>query len=438
MKMRNRVLAVAAFALLPVVLVPPASGNSGTSGTLTIVSDTQLNKDHLGDIVVGASNVTLDCKGHTVSGPGAGPPYVGILLDGTTGVTVRNCKVTAFENGIVVAGWSRPSSGNTLIANTSFGNVFSGLALLNSSGNTVKANSASDQTFGGFALEHASGNVLVENRAVRNGRHGFGLTASQENTLQSNASNGNGGNGFDAVDGSDRNTMKLNVANNNVEAGFVIRSAQENALRSNTANNNGFLGFLVHLASSNVLSANLANNNGSIGFALNNATATTLSDNAARGNGAAGVDMLQSDSNTLAGNVSSNNVQGGFRIADSSNNHFDTNAADHNGSVGFDVFFGSESNVFVANEGCGNMIYDARDAGTANAWLSNTFCSTSGICSHRRGGGRTTLPSTPTSIVQMRRTTDKALRDDRVSTRAGRRVELASAVTCFPPSTGPA
>ena len=84
---------------------------SGTSGTLVIVSDTQLNKDHFGDIVIGASNVTLDCKGHTVSGPGTGSPYYGILLDGTTGVTIRNCKITAFENGIIVAGWSGPSSG---------------------------------------------------------------------------------------------------------------------------------------------------------------------------------------------------------------------------------------------------------------------------------------------------------------------------------------
>ena len=178
-----RLLAVAAFVLVPIVVAPAASAASGTSGTLVIVSDTQLNKDHFGDIVIAASNVTLDCKGHTVSGPGTGPPFYGILLDGTTGVTVRNCRITAFENGIIVAGWSGPSSGNTLTGNTAFGNIFSGLALLNSSGNTVSGNAAFDQTFGGFALELASGNHLVGNSAERNGSHGFGLTASSENSL---------------------------------------------------------------------------------------------------------------------------------------------------------------------------------------------------------------------------------------------------------------
>ena len=47
--------------------------------------------------------------------------------------------------------------------------------------------------------------------------------------------------------------------------------------------------------------------------------------------------------------------------------------------MGFEVFFDSGFNVFVENEGCGNTVYDARDAGTANVWLSNSFCTTSGI-----------------------------------------------------------
>ena len=96
-----------ALALLVACAVVPTA--TATSGTLRITEDTTLGADHFGQIVIAADDVTLSCAGHAVRGPGSGPPYHGIVLDGTTGVTVRNCRVERFEtrsaDGTVIHGF---------------------------------------------------------------------------------------------------------------------------------------------------------------------------------------------------------------------------------------------------------------------------------------------------------------------------------------------
>src|SRR5205823_14701603 len=53
------------------------------SGALTITASTTLTEDQAGPITVAANGITLDCAGHTVSGPG----WIGIYLPNRTGVT---------------------------------------------------------------------------------------------------------------------------------------------------------------------------------------------------------------------------------------------------------------------------------------------------------------------------------------------------------------
>ena len=59
--------------------------------TLTITSNTKLTQDHWGAIVIAANRVTLDCANHLVTGSGTGNV---ILIDGHSGVTVKNCRIT--------------------------------------------------------------------------------------------------------------------------------------------------------------------------------------------------------------------------------------------------------------------------------------------------------------------------------------------------------
>ena len=49
-------------------------------------------------IVIGSDNVTLDCNDHEIDANGFG--IDGILLDARTGVTIMNCLITGFDQGI--------------------------------------------------------------------------------------------------------------------------------------------------------------------------------------------------------------------------------------------------------------------------------------------------------------------------------------------------
>src|SRR3954453_22380823 len=127
----------AAVVAAAVVLVPSAAA---TTGTLIVTTNTVLTDDHQGSVVVAADNVTLDCAGHTVSGPGNAYGDMGIVLDGRTGVVVKNCRVTGFDNGLIVVGASGPSTNNTLTHNTAYGNLSSGFALNRATTTTLSGN----------------------------------------------------------------------------------------------------------------------------------------------------------------------------------------------------------------------------------------------------------------------------------------------------------
>ncbi|MEI7745662.1 MAG: hypothetical protein WCK58_18140, partial [Chloroflexota bacterium] len=100
--LRRTMAATAASGLL-LVTTTGAFTVSASSGTLVITASTTLTDDHVGNIVIEAGGVTLDCAGHTVSGPDAGGEAGGIVVASKSGVTIRNCVVAGFTaHGIYV------------------------------------------------------------------------------------------------------------------------------------------------------------------------------------------------------------------------------------------------------------------------------------------------------------------------------------------------
>ena len=63
MTIRHTFVFVAAMSLATVA-------HANTAGTLYVVTDTTLTADHDGNVVILADNVTLNCDGHKVNGPG--------------------------------------------------------------------------------------------------------------------------------------------------------------------------------------------------------------------------------------------------------------------------------------------------------------------------------------------------------------------------------
>ena len=268
--------------------------------TLIITTDTTLTEDYFNTtIVIGADGVTLDGDGHTIVGPGLDVDFIGdpnmdtnkdpywmeelnmpagILLEGRTGVTVKNCRVTDFVYGFFLNG----SSGNTLQGNTANNNRL------------------------GFMLDWSDGNILRGNTA-NNNELGFWLMRSDLNSLAANTANNNGI-GFELIE-TYGNSFEANTANDNAHFGFWMMDTSNATLRDNTANGNN-RGFEFSESFGNTLQGNTANNNIN-GFGLSESDGNSLRGNTANNNTHAGFHVtFSSSNNTLTGNIASNNEYG--------------------------------------------------------------------------------------------------------------------------------
>lgn len=204
--------------------------SKATSGELVILSDTKLEGPHQGPIVIGADKVTLDCRGHTVSGRGDGN---GILLEGRRRAGVVNCEVTDFASGIRVTRSERIA---------------------------IDRNYIHDNTERGLELDRSVRNLIARNRVVDNGfgrpsTSGLDVQASRRNDFYLNTVSGDSEVGFNLAPDADRNRL----INNTVKGtgyGFRVDGAR-NAFRRNHVTGPRHNGFRVSpTAASNVFVKN--------------------------------------------------------------------------------------------------------------------------------------------------------------------------------------
>ncbi len=143
----------------------------------------------------------LDCAGHTIAGdgsdkrdrPGRGDedrlPAFGIILDGTSGALVQDCKVTGFDYGIEMSG-ARDSrvSGVEVFHNGDFHHhVGYGIHLSRSYGNTIERSLVRDSADEGIHIGTDSDrNTVVRTRAHDNGRENFYILNARGNRLVGN------------------------------------------------------------------------------------------------------------------------------------------------------------------------------------------------------------------------------------------------------------
>ena len=323
---------VLAISMLPMLTTSPAQASSGT---MVITTNTTLTEDHWGNILVDASKVTLDCAGHTVSGPGVPGFNGGIeVAGGLSGVTVRRCKVTGFSvNGIYGGGGA---SDGRFDANVSYSN-----------GNH------------GMHLDVGSGYVVLGNTCRSNGAIGIVLTGGTKSWIvQNTVEDNHNWAGIALFDGSHDNLILGNTARRN-GAGVVLDGATNNQLRFNNASSNDNQGFqLIRSANHNLIEFNIADQN-VIGFQMTDGSA----------------------SNELRNNQANCNASSGFEVFQSNENKFKKNEADKNGNYGFLVFGGSSSNTLIANSAHGSALFDGydEDTGTGNVWRNNHFGKTAGF-----------------------------------------------------------
>lgn len=197
-KMINmRTIAIISVLLMSAFMIHPPSAFADPACGSDITSDTTLSGD-IGPcstpvgLRISNNNITLDCAGHTVSGTSV-PFSAGIVSSGFTGITIKNCNVTGFFQGIYIDFGSNVNlAGNTLDGNT-FGIFVQRTSGATFSSNTANGNSQ-DGVFMGFG---ASGNTLTSNTANNNAFYGFedsttgSGTSGTGNTYSSDMCNGN-------------------------------------------------------------------------------------------------------------------------------------------------------------------------------------------------------------------------------------------------------
>ncbi len=394
----------AALAALILVAVGAGAQTAGaTSGTLYVSSNTTLGEDHHGQIVVSADNVTLNCGGYAVLGPGP----TGIWVNGRSHVTVRNCLVSGFGSGIILQ--QSPSSlvtGNTVTDN---GGV--GIGSYSLTGSTFSNNTASRNAMGfyvtptGVAGQLSADNTLAGNTASGNSMYGFALIDLQDSDVVANTASDNAWDGFAAWSwktGVFADTFVANRSDGNTRSGFSLPGVSSVTLSRNTATNNGVIGFWLSGATGNTLVGNTASGNALEGFEIvNAASSNVLERNTSSGNGSNGFEVLgYSTGNRLSGNIASGNLGFGFGSYGARGNAFVANRATGN-TAGFALLYGSAQNSLVGNAafangigflvqrwstgntltlniGQNNTTFDAQDENPigANSWRANSFAKT--------------------------------------------------------------
>ena len=338
---------------------------------MTITTSTTLSTDHSGSIVVAADGITLDCAGHTVTGPG----LVGIDLSGRRGVTVKNCIVTGFTHGFLAAN----ASGNSLAGNTARANDVMGFVLDNASGNLLAANRAEGQGGNGFEVVRSTGNTLRQNTTTGNGAHGVSLReGSANNLIEQNLSSADAATGFQ-IHEVRANTYRGNRAESNAQQGFVLSNSSGNRLESNTSSANGGWngyevgasddtvlvgnkalgnasghGFAIYESSRVLMNGNTAVDNGASGIMLNTVQRSELEDNEVRRNAANGIELLRTTTSKAVGNRVSENGNYGFVLDSSSTLELTGNDVRSHPSDGFAIF-SSHNNAIVDNQSTGNL-----------------------------------------------------------------------------------
>jgi len=183
---------------------------------LTITMDTTFSEDLTDNIIIGANNITLDCAGHTIAGDGTG---FGIHQVGRTGVTIKDCNITNFEQGIFL---QSGSSGNTIMDNTASNNNI-GIHLADSSDNSVVMNTVTDNNVG-FDLFNASNNIIEGNTAKNSFFEGILLSGNTPsgtsgNIIQRNTVINNGrGINIPSINPSGNTIFHNNILDNGVQA----------------------------------------------------------------------------------------------------------------------------------------------------------------------------------------------------------------------------
>jgi parallel beta-helix repeat protein len=186
-----------------------------------------LTEDFSGGIIIGEDGIELNCDGHMIRGTGRG---TGIELIWRRGVTVRNCTIEDFNNGILL----EDSTDNVFLNNRVRFTRNDGVHIVRSAGNIFDMSEVAENGDDGVDLEDATANVFRSIHARGNTGNGFIVSLSSlGNLFVTNRAEGSGDRGFRVRRGSSYNSFIQNFSCNNASTDFEENS-HPNLFQANT------------------------------------------------------------------------------------------------------------------------------------------------------------------------------------------------------------
>jgi len=209
----------------------------GDTITNTIILNENLTCSGNG-LIAGAGNITIDCRGKTLQGDGTGK---GIKVEGFDRVTITNCNIVGFDDGIYL----RKSIDNTIIDVSLSNSTRTGLYLSRSSGNSFESIYSTGNTENGMSITvESNGNEVRNSNFNENSYHGIRIFESNGNSIHDNKMQGNENNGIE-VFFSSGNFLNANDITDSGTNGIRLWNANDNEIVGNNGHNIGLNGISV-------------------------------------------------------------------------------------------------------------------------------------------------------------------------------------------------
>ncbi len=330
-----------------------------------------------------ADGITLDGNGYTITSLITSEQFqnIGVDVSGTTGVTVKNLKISDFRMGITV------TASDTSLINNFITNADTGIYISNSCVVTLTRNTANSGT-DGIVITYSSGVTLTRNTANDNLDDGINISNSHGTVLTGNTagiSEGQSNRGI-SINGSNDNFLIENTVSGN-EA-ILLFSSSGNTLIKNTVESctNCIAGIMILESNGNTISKNNVDSTHLWGIKLLNSNDNTITGNEISNHkneiasNAIALQIINSDNNTFNYNTISNN-DSPFEITEGTNNKIYNNNFISNSNEGRIWSYVMENGIIlgVFSDTSGSNIFNLDLPVGGNYW--DNFDQTSEGCS---------------------------------------------------------
>jgi parallel beta-helix repeat protein len=237
-----------------------ACGTSLTSNTdYLLTADVICTSNSHGLLFSSDSNIVLDCDGHTIDGNNKFEDYYGIYLYNSNNITVKNCIITDFDNGVHTL-WG-PGQNNTLFNNTISDNAEYGIFVSSASwtNNNISNNTIHSSNINSGLILYAPGNVVSGNKIYNNSQRGIIMSSYNGNVVDGNTIYDNTLAGIYIA--SENNNISNNIIYNNSDYGIRLNGASNTTIYSNEIYENQDQNIYLQIGSSdNLIKNNMIHN----------------------------------------------------------------------------------------------------------------------------------------------------------------------------------